>query len=466
MKILILSTVLLIGNALAKDLPPVQAPRELTEANSEYAEGTITRLSADDISVFVPYTQNAKSVLSKALTDSESMPMEQRVKHLTAIMKSVVKGSGQKTYQTFMRFALNRTLLLVKELVSQSDWKTPGTIENVLDLQVRGIELALRFYESDLAYQQRANREEDTVVLNHGEFATIFGNTMLVSTQNVLDASAQYRLLYKILEMMNWDLSRDQYAAGVADTIVEIYNTLYSMDENPAPADQDNILNIRRLNLLLGPAKQAENILIGLKSQRINENNQRLKNESEAGRLRVEAMEKEARRRRFQLSVGQSVMIPPASTSYRPVTGTVHEIRENDVVLKISDAKFSTFSRDSISFVTGCLNGICVGDVIYQQNASFTPQTILAITQFDTFITEQTGSTSSYRWNGSLTSKDFVKMKGCEQDICVGNKIFVLSSQKKATVMAITLSGLYVYTVDGLTSRSSTNRENITKIEN
>ena len=198
-------------SAFSKPLPPVQAPRELSEGNGEFSEGTITRLSPEDIAQYIPFAQNAQSVLSKALLDIENMRVEDQVKHLTAVIKAVVRNSGQKNYQTFMRFALNRTLLLVQELVTQADWRNPGTAENVLDLQVKGIQLALRFYESDLAYQRRANDGQDTVNLDYASFATAFGVSMLTSIQNVYDASAQYRLLYKTLEMINWDFSRDRY---------------------------------------------------------------------------------------------------------------------------------------------------------------------------------------------------------------------------------------------------------------
>lgn len=261
--IMLLAT--LAGKAFAQKtatLPDVPAPRELTEVGSEFAEGTITRLSAQDVSVFVPWAQNAQSVLTKALKDIETMTVQQQVRHLTAVIKSVVKNSGQKNYQMFMRFALNRTLLLVQELTAQAEWNEPGTAENVLDLQVQGINLALQFYESDLAYQRRVNAGNDSVNMSYALFGSAFGRTMLQSIQNITDASAQYRLLYKTLEMINWDFSRDAIAIEFSDTIVEIYNTLNLLNEQPTNNDFESVLAIRRLNVLLVPVQGVERTVL------------------------------------------------------------------------------------------------------------------------------------------------------------------------------------------------------------
>ncbi len=243
-------------------LPEIPAPRELKEVSSDFAEGTITRLSDQDVALFLPWAQNAQSVLTKAIRDAETMTVQNQVRHLTNIMKSVVRNSAQKNYQLFMRFALNRTLLLVQELTAQSDWNVPGTVENVLDLQVRGINLALEFYESDLAYQRRVARGQSTVALEYARFGAAFGKAMLSSIQNVTDASAQYRLLYKTLEMINWDFSRDTQAIDFADTIVEIFNTLNTLEEQPGNDDYQSVLAIRRLTVLLGPVRTVERIIL------------------------------------------------------------------------------------------------------------------------------------------------------------------------------------------------------------
>jgi|GEM_PF-6654500 len=237
-------------NAFSKDgkLPSVQPPRELIDPTSEFTEGTVTKLSNAEIEIFRPWAQNAKNILNKALNDIKSMPINDKIKHLDRTTRLVVKNSRNKTYQMFMRFALNRGILLAKELETQADTREAGVKEALLNIQVRSIKVALKFYESDLAFQERVQRNEVDLTLDYASFAKEFGSNMLLATQSVLDASAQFRLMYKVLEMTNWDLSRDKNALNYAETIDEVYNKLSYMNEAPSNDDKENILSIRSLN--------------------------------------------------------------------------------------------------------------------------------------------------------------------------------------------------------------------------
>lgn len=233
-----------------RPLPPVQAPRELIDPSSEFSEGTITKLSATDIAQFLPWAQNAQSILMKALKDIQTMTVADQVRHLDFTIRSVIRNSGDKNYQMFMRFALSRGVLLIQELQKEADINIAGTEESMLDMQVRSIRVALSFYESDLSYQKRASQGQDVVNLDYAVFGNTFAMAMKKSIDSVLDASAQYRLLYKVYEMLNWDLSRDQNAPDYSEQIVDIFNTLDSMSEFPTQDDMVSIRGIRKLNLL------------------------------------------------------------------------------------------------------------------------------------------------------------------------------------------------------------------------
>ena len=233
-----------------RPLPQVQPPRELVDVGSEYAEGTITRLTAQDVAIFVPFAQNAQNILNKAMKDIDTMPIEQQVRHLSTVIKSVVKRSGEKSYQMLMRFALNRGLFLVSELTREADVNDVGVLENALDLQVRSIRLALSVYESDLSYQRRAATGSTSTSIGYAAFAMSFAQNMLPGIMNVFDATAQYRLFYKSLEMINWDFSRDEAAFDYSDAIIEIYDTLEMLEEDAGSDDFETILNIRKLHAL------------------------------------------------------------------------------------------------------------------------------------------------------------------------------------------------------------------------
>lgn len=328
----------LTGKAFAQknsSLPDIPAPRELTEVGSEFAEGTITRLSDGEASVFVPWAQNAQSVLTKALRDIQTMTVQQQVRHLTAIMKSVVTNSGSKNYQMFMRFVLNRTLLLVQETVNQSDWNVPGTAESVLDLQVTGINLALKFYESDLSYQSRANRGNDSVNQSYAVFGATFGKEMIRSIQNITDASAQYRVLYKTLEMINWDFSRDAIAIEFSDAIVEIYNTLNTLNEQPTNNDSESVLAIRRLNVLVNSVVAVERTIL-----LSNESTRRTLEERE----RLERLQAEQRQMEINVARGISVL---SNDKFYVVLGNNELERHRDCLSK------QTAQTDSILVMQG-----------------------------------------------------------------------------------------------------------------
>ena len=239
-------------------LPHVQPPRELVEVSSEFSEGTQTNLSHKDIEVFLPWAQNAERTLKKALSDIKTLPISEQIRHLDNVMKFVVRQSVTKNYQTFMRFSLNRALLLVQELQRFASTSELGISENILDIQIRSINVAISFFESDLAFQKRTHAGNNTVELSYAKFGLTFAHEMTTATNSVFNAPAQYRLLYKIYEILNWDLSRDSEALNYSEQIVEFYNTLNLLDsENPSNSERDNLNKIRKLSVLQATHKEA-----------------------------------------------------------------------------------------------------------------------------------------------------------------------------------------------------------------
>lgn len=238
----------LAGQVSAVEIPQVQVPEELV--SGDFSEGTRTRLSQNDVTQFYPWLQNSQYELDKAAKDIKTMPLRARLPHLEQAVRNAVMLSGTRQYQVFMRFALNRGLLLVDELRRHSNMNALGAQENALDILNRAITVGLAFYESDLAFQQRAQRGDDAIVMVHARFGVAFMSTLQPGILNVLDATAQYRLIYKLVEMTNWDLSRDQDAIRYADTIVEAHNFMTGINENPASTDQQNLVMIREINRL------------------------------------------------------------------------------------------------------------------------------------------------------------------------------------------------------------------------
>jgi hypothetical protein len=234
-------------NAVA-DLPRIDAPRELVQG--EFAEGTVTQLSAAEIAEFLPWAQNAHNQLSRALTNTRSLPLRDRRPLLERAIKSVVMRSGDRQYQMFMRFSLNRGLLLVSEMEKHMNMEEIGAQENALDILQRSINVALSFYEGDLSFQRRSQNGALAIELSYARFASSYMTQMYPGVLNIFDSQAQYRLLYKLIEMVNWDLSRDAHALNYAETIVEAHEALTDLPDAPLAESKANLRLIRRLNML------------------------------------------------------------------------------------------------------------------------------------------------------------------------------------------------------------------------
>lgn len=251
MKLILIPALLLAFSAFAQEgtnIPRVPMPEEFSQGI--YAEGTNTRMTSEDVAAFLPWAQNAKRQLENALRQSNMLPLRDRMPHMKHAVESVVGRSGGRQYQMFMRYTLNRGLLMARELERLVDMNDIGSQESVLDLINRSVKIALDFYESDLSFQQRATAGTTATTIDHAGYAAAFMRGMYPGVVNVLSATAQYRLLYKLIEMVNYDLSQDSQAARYAETIVEAYELTESMADQPSNDDRTNLRMIRRLNQL------------------------------------------------------------------------------------------------------------------------------------------------------------------------------------------------------------------------
>ena len=149
-----------------------------------------------------------------------------------------------------MRFALNRGLLLVSELEKEADAAERGVVENQLDILTRAISVALNAHESDLSFQKRSSTRNNVVSVDYARFGVGLGKSFIAGSKNIFDASAQYRIMYKAYEMMNWDLSQDENAKDYSEAIIEVHKTLKRLPESPSNDDKESIKHVRTLNYL------------------------------------------------------------------------------------------------------------------------------------------------------------------------------------------------------------------------
>jgi hypothetical protein len=202
-------------------------------------------LTADEVAGFVPWARDARTLLLQAQKDALALPVIQRQALLEERIRRVVRESGERRYQTHMRYALNRGLLLAGELRERADTGTIGVAENVADLLRRAINIGLAFHQSDLEFQQGVAPATPPAT-----FAAVFVRTMAPGVANVLHEAAQYRLLRKLVEMTAWDLAHSSDAKAFAELIVETQELLGVLPEDAVPQVGENRRGIQRMHRL------------------------------------------------------------------------------------------------------------------------------------------------------------------------------------------------------------------------
>lgn len=294
---------------------------------------------------------------------------------------------------------------------------------------MKGIEIALVFYESDLAFQRRAGSGKDTVVLDFGALATLYGQTMLVSIQNIVDASAQYRLMYKTLEMINWDFSRDQHAKEISDTIVDINQTLTMMDEQPSRDDQENVKSVRRLSGFIDQIRISSQLLNVVKSRN--------------GSIPFTS--------KIELKAGMDA-IHQVDGKQIPVTflqsyGDVY-------VVKYQDNSVHVIKPEEFLLSKGCIEEICVGEkAMLPSDATYVTVLFISAAGGVFYVVDERDQAGKKRWGNRST---LAKTKGFSQDLSIGSTVKDKDdSSIVGKIIAITADGKYIVETNGGLYRSS-----------
>lgn len=257
-KNILITSIMLWGlNAFAIDLPQIQKPSELEVG--EFAEGTLTALSANDMKEYLPWANNAKKLLEDALRDSKRLPLLERKNFLENEIRSVVRESAPKKYQMLMRFALNRGLLLSDIISKESNQNDTGVIQNELSVLVTTIKTSFEFYESDLEFQKRVSMGINSIVIPQADLGFKLAQRMFNLAPSVMDATAQYQFMKKTFEILSWDLLQDSESKKYAEEIVDIYKVTSKMPTD-VKNDEEAIKHVRSLNYLKNKLKVEERI--------------------------------------------------------------------------------------------------------------------------------------------------------------------------------------------------------------
>jgi hypothetical protein len=208
-------------------------------------EGTQRELTAAQIEELLPWAKNSKIFLADLLESLQSSSSADKLEALSNGISQVVQDSASQQSELFMRYILNRAIVLNDILKAETDEHAAGTIDAKNRILIASIKMAVVAYESDLQVITKKNK------LDYVDFGINYFNFLNEVNKSVFDASAQYMIQRASLEFLQWDLYRDLDNKSYAPQIVKINNALKMFPAKAPSDDTKSLAQIRRMKSLV-----------------------------------------------------------------------------------------------------------------------------------------------------------------------------------------------------------------------
>ncbi len=252
-------------------------------------EGTQRQLSQAQINELLPWAKDSKIFLLDLLESIQGLSTIDKIERLSDGIASVVGESAPKNSELLMRYALNRGLVLKTILSQEMGEGEVGTGDAKLRVLRSSIEMALKYYETDMAILAKKSTAPYVLFgLDYFEFLSELN-------KSIFDASAQYTIQRTALEWLQWDLYRDLNNVSYAPQIVKINNNLKTFPSKKI-TDSQALANIRLLKKIAQQLNVRETLKRLEEERRLsmarNEEERRLliaKSEAERIRIKEEA---------------------------------------------------------------------------------------------------------------------------------------------------------------------------------
>lgn len=242
LKMSIFSTLLLsftFSSLQAEDIkiPTIQKPALLQE-------GVQRVLTQEQVNELLPWAKDSKIFLIDLLAALEGLNSEDKVSRLLEGIDQVVRDSGGKNSEMFMRYVLNRAVVIHGLLNKEIDSSAVGSLDAKIALLTNSIKMAIRYYDVDVKYLQTSS---SAPYASFGKDYFIFLKQL---NKSIVDASAQYTIERTALEFLQWDLYRDINNKAAASKIVKINNGLKLYPADKKMKDSQYLVNIRQMKAL------------------------------------------------------------------------------------------------------------------------------------------------------------------------------------------------------------------------
>ncbi len=425
--LVLLSSFCMPNTILAQELnlPTIIKPSVLEE-------GTERILTQSQVDELLPWAKNSKNFLEDLVENVQAFPMADKVERLLDGIRSVVSDSGSKNSELFMRYILNRSLVINEILSTEIEADAVGSNDIKARSLILSINMAIKFYEKDLEKLQNSK-----VVSPYASFGKEYFSFLKELNKSVFDASAQYNLERISLEWLQWDLYRDLNNTAYASQIVKINNSLKIFPTTKLK-DSQYINYVRQIR------KISEGLNIVIKEIRVEE-------------PKVQLFTKQELEEEKPAIVSGSRVV-----DNRDIAGTVHSVFENGAVkIKFDIDGYGALENSHVNNLSPSVNcykksGICVGDNIidskgYSGNILYIFENGVVRAKFDGY--------------GALEKRkmsELSKEVDCIQNFCRNNRI-IDSSGYVGTIKRVYSSGQVKAVFDGYGALESRHISNLSK---
>lgn len=212
---------------------------------SALEEGTQRDLSPAQIAELLPWAKDSKSMLSDLLENIQGLGAADKVNRMVGGIQQIVGESAPKNSELFMRYVLNRALVLNEMLDKEIDADAVGAIDVKSRVLVLSIKMAIKYYDID-----NAKLADQKAVSPFASFGKEYFYFLKELNKSIFDASAQYKIERTSLEWLQWDLYRDLDNASYAAIIIKINNALRIFPSTKLTDSQsiDYIKQVRRVS--------------------------------------------------------------------------------------------------------------------------------------------------------------------------------------------------------------------------
>lgn len=310
-----------------------------TSSEKYFNEGTETTLTKEQVQEIKPWAQNTRALLLKLLENARNLTYTEKTNTLIRGIRQGVLASAPHNTELSMRYILNRANKVYKIMRTSPHANEPMAVDAQNRLLQEAVEMAIRYYQSDMQALNKAKNGEAFNTLTF-KFAVDCQNLLNSLSQFNFDPIVNYKIQYLRVSYFQLDLFRLKDNKTYANAILETRRLTKFYPKNPPH-------NHQKANKLQQKLSTEFNKLL----KQINIMSDPYKGDS------ISYIQS-------QIKVGDEIYV--SDYSDKKIIASISKDKKKYTVEDTSDSRKGYYPIESIYLTKGCLRGFCVGDRVYQ----------------------------------------------------------------------------------------------------